>query len=83
MHMARGESIESMLNAVNSKFELPDVELMMSTMDQLQQALPSRRSEQGDFLKLRKKVKKNAQNIFFSFSKTYIALFFVLPVIMV
>jgi len=38
MHMTRGETIESMLNAVNSKFKLPDVELMMSTMDHLQQA---------------------------------------------
>jgi hypothetical protein len=36
--MTRGETIESMLNAVSARFELPDVELMMSTMDHLQQA---------------------------------------------
>jgi len=36
--VARGELVEIMLNAISARFDLPDVELMMSTWDHLQQA---------------------------------------------
>ena len=37
LSMVRGETVESMLRAVNEAFDLPDVELMMVLADHLDQ----------------------------------------------